>query len=370
MTSIDRPDAPSRIAAHSPRLRRARCLVCYWDAGHALIAHPYPYGRPTPLPPPSAAVLAAFDDWTTAAEALPDLSPLTDAVGHLHARGLLLAEGTPEAARDAELAAHWDGWAPQAPFLHYTSQDGVPPTGLIPPASGPFTTYPYARRLRLPDQPTDLTAPFGDVLYQRRTHYAFAAAPVPLATLSRLLTAVFAPTEHLGSTPQGALFRRTSPCAGARQELEAYLAIRDVAAVPPGWYHYNVAEHSLELLTEGCTGAQIIEACDDQAWTGEAAFLVVLSAVVARQLTHHPGPRSYRVCLLDAGHLGQTFTLTATALGLASFQLAAFRDSTLATRLGLDNITQTPLHLLGAGLPADAAVLTPAESEHQEPGTT
>lgn len=58
------------------------------------------------------------------------------------------------------------------------------------------------------------------------------------------------------------------------------------------------------------------------------------------------------MCLLNAGHLGQTFTPTATALKLGPFQLAAFDDTALAAHLHLDNVTHTPLHLLGAGTPA------------------
>ncbi|MFI6056039.1 hypothetical protein ACIBCO_38960 [Streptomyces violascens] len=40
----------------------------------------------------------------------------------------------------------------------------------------------------------------------------------------------------------------------------------------------------------------------------------------ARQVRH---PRAYRVSHLNAGHLGQTFALTATTLGLGPFQSAA-----------------------------------------------
>ncbi|ONI88173.1 hypothetical protein ALI144C_06830 [Actinosynnema sp. ALI-1.44] len=86
---------------------------------------------------------------------------------------------------------------------------------------------------------------------------------------------------------------------------------------------------------------------------GQAAFLTVLVAVIARQTSHHHTARSYRVCLLNAGHLGQTFTLAATALGLGPFQLAAYHDTDLTDRLGLDGITHAPLHLLGAGTPTD-----------------
>ncbi|GCD43534.1 hypothetical protein GKJPGBOP_03215 [Streptomyces paromomycinus] len=57
------------------------------------------------------------------------------------------------------------------------------------------------------------------------------------------------------------------------------------------------------------------------------------------------------MCLLNAGHLGQTFALTATALGLGPAQTGAFRDALLAERCSLDNTGHTPLHVLAAGHP-------------------
>ncbi|MGW3563899.1 SagB/ThcOx family dehydrogenase [Streptomyces sp. NPDC000941] len=341
------------------RLRRARCLVCYWD-GDIPVAHPYPHGTPVPLPPAAAGLLAAFDDWATprqAAACAPgrDHVAVQQDIDHLAAHGVLLAEGSEQAQRDEDLAHHWQPWSPQAAFLHFTTQNFTPAPSGEQPASTPrialFTTYPDADRILLPRPPADLAAPFGSVIHRRRTHYAFADDPVPLETLAVLLATVFGPVDYVDAGPVGALYRRTSPCAGARQELEAYLAVRNVTSVTPGWYHYNAAEHSLELLAEGCTGEEITTMCAGQEWVSRAAFLLPLIAVVERQLTHHATARSYRVGLLDAGHLGQTFALTATALGLGPFQLAAHHDTALAARLGLNDITHTPLHLLGAGQP-------------------
>ncbi|WP_053170927.1 SagB/ThcOx family dehydrogenase [Streptomyces sp. SBT349] len=339
-----RPDA---------RLRRARCLVCYWR-GDILYAHLYPGSEPFALPPHTAGVLTAFTDWSTPEQvslAFPRREPrdVLDNIATLAKGGVLLAEGSGEAARDEERAGHWEPWSPQAAFLHYTSEESGPPPEPAVPAPELFTSYPGADRLLLPRHPVDLSPAYGAVLYRRRTHSAFAGAPVPLATLAALLATVFGPVDYVDARRGGARYRRTSPNAGSCRELDAYLAVRDVAGVTPGWYHYNAAEHSLELLGDGCTGEELTELCAGQRWVGEAAFLVALVAVVDRRLTQHTTPRAYRVCLLNAGHLGQTFALTATALGLAPFQLASYRDTALMARLTLDDATHAPLHLLGAG---------------------
>jgi SagB-type dehydrogenase family enzyme len=89
----------------------------------------------------------------------------------------------------------------------------------------------------------------------------------------------------------------------------------------------------------------------------------VLSAVIDRMLSKYRAPRSYRVCLLNAGHLGQTFALTATALGLGPFQTAAFHDSAVAQACGLDNIGHTPLYILAAGHPSREPVMAPPPAQ-------
>nr|WP_244938897.1 nitroreductase family protein [Actinomadura madurae] len=70
-----------------------------------------------------------------------------------------------------------------------------------------------------------------------------------------------------------------------------------------------------------------------------------------RMNVKYRAPRTYRACLLDAGHLAQTFALTATALGLGPAQTAAFRDSAVAERCRLDNTGRTPLYVLAGGIP-------------------
>lgn len=63
-------------------------------------------------------------------------------------------------------------------------------------------------------------------------------------------------------------------------------------------------------------------------------------------------PRAYRIVTLDAGHLCQTFCLTATFLGLAPFCTAALKDTLIEKDLGLDGITESVLYVAGVGLPA------------------
>ena len=75
----------------------------------------------------------------------------------------------------------------------------------------------------------------------------------------------------------------------------------------------------------------------------------VMSAVFARSQWRYGFPRAYRVVLLDAGHLCQTFCLVATALGLAPFCTAALGDSIIEADLGLDGVTESVIYACGVG---------------------
>ncbi len=344
------------------RLRRSRCLMCYWNDGQ-FVLHPYPSGTPVTVHPVAAEILSAFEDWCGVEEAAKTLDHLTretidEAAQALLDAGALVAEDTPEAERDARVDRDWGAWTPEASFFHYAVQDVYDDTPLIDeplvvePAEVPavFTGFPDAPRLPLPRRPADLRAPYEQVLYRRRTHRDFLAAPVGLDVLAALMAAVFGPVDFVDSG-QGPVFRRTSPQGGARQEIDAYVGVLDVSGLDPGWYHYNALQHSLELLTEGLTGQEAGYLCADQDWCGDAAFLIVLAARLERMNVKYRAPRTYRACLLDAGHLAQTFALTATALGLGPAQTAAFRDSAVAERCRLDNTGRTPLYVLAGGIP-------------------
>jgi SagB-type dehydrogenase family enzyme len=335
--------------------------MCYWHEGE-FVLHPYPAGTPVTVHPAAAEVLSAFEDWSGldhAAKMLGHLDPETiaEASRTLLDAGALVAEDSPEAERDARIHREWGSWTPEASFFHYATQNHYTetPTGLMPivkPEELPpvFTGYPDAPRLPLPRRPVDLRAPYEQVLYQRRTHRDFGSDPMSQDVLATLLATVFGPVDFIDSG-RGPLFRRTSPAGGSRQEIDAYLGVLNVAGLDPGWYHYNALQHSLELLTAGLTKQEAAHLCAGQDWFGDAPFLVVLAARLERMTIKYRVPRAYRVCLINAGHLGQTFVLTATALGLAPSQTGAFHDPLIAERCRLDATGHTPMYVLAAGHP-------------------
>ncbi|MEU9118126.1 SagB/ThcOx family dehydrogenase [Streptomyces sp. NPDC048483] len=346
------------------RLRRLRAVTCYWHEGD-FVVHAYPDRAPMALHPSAAEILGAFETWTTAAQAATALGHLTPAavdkaVTTLVECGLLVEEGGAEADQDDRLTRAWGPWAPEAAFFHYSTRDAS-----FEPASSElraelvkdgrpalFTEYPAADRVLLPRLPApELSAPLEAVLYRRRTHRAFTAEPVALSVVAALLSVVFGPADFIDADEYGALIRRTSPGGGARQELDAYLAAPNIAGLAPGLFHYNTREHSLELLSEGFSHQEAARLCAHQEGVDQAAFLIFVVAAWERMRVKYRHPRAYRVSLLNAGHLGQTFALAATALGLGPFQSAAFDDTAVEKQLRLDGITRSALYVLAAGHP-------------------
>ncbi len=59
--------------------------------------------------------------------------------------------------------------------------------------------------------------------------------------------------------------------------------------------------------------------------------------------------RAYRVVLAETGHLGQTFCLVATWLGLAPFCTMAFADSRIDKYLGIDGVSEGVIYVAGVG---------------------
>ena len=125
----------------------------------------------------------------------------------------------------------------------------------------------------------------------------------------------------------------------------------NVDGLAPGVYHYGSGDHQLVAIKKGLSKSALRSLLGDQPYFADAGAVVVMSAVFARSMWKYPSPRAYRSILLDAGHLGQTFCLVATALGLAPFSTMAFRERDLDAVLGIDGVNESAMYIVGVGSP-------------------
>jgi SagB-type dehydrogenase family enzyme len=201
---------------------------------------------------------------------------------------------------------------------------------------------------------------FWDILKRRKTCREFYNNPIDLQDLSNLLFATFGrvhkteddtdtgwresgvPMEHFG-------YRRTSASGGSLQVIEAYVVASNVSGLAEGIYHYNSLDNSLVQIRQEHTRKPMVGLLAGQYFGDGAALGIFLTARFDRAWWRYKVSRGYRVALLDAGHLSQTFQLVATTLNLNTWVTAAFLDGAIEEYLELDTPREAPIMYLCAG---------------------
>jgi SagB-type dehydrogenase family enzyme len=321
-------------------------------------------------------MLHFFDRWRPAgalAECFPDRSAdsLANALADLIRVGLVERSNRPHDRR-MDMLATWQDWSPAASFFHFSTKDEHAPVetedavrrqrrrARINPLPPAVKHYPQAPQVDLPR--ADFAGEFPRVLLERRTWRQFSRRPLALERLATLLGLSFGIQWWMDLHGIGRVGLKTSPSGGARHPIEPYVLSLRVQGLPRGLYHYNSGTHRLELLRPGATAAQVTRYLNGQRWFGGAAAVVLMTAVFARSQWKYPGSRAYRAVLTDAGHVGQTFCLVATWLGLAPFCTMALADSRIEADLSIDGVTESIVYTAGVGCRPDGAQWAPWHS--------
>jgi SagB-type dehydrogenase family enzyme len=347
-------------------VRRSPFLVSYWQ-GKQLCFENYLTRKKIAASIETAALLDFFSGWKREEVAFrrwPEYTPksLRLAIRRLAQESFLQRSTVripPEDSREKALQK-WKAWNPAASFFHmqtkdsYSEEIGAEEIRRVEEllkserAPAPVKTYPNARAIPLPRE--KYADEFPRVLQERRTWRKFGRQSVPKENVGRLLHLSFGVQDWL-RVPEGGRFAcKTSPSGGALHPAEAYLLARNVQGVPRGIYHYDAVDHRLQEIRRGATSVEIQKLLAGQWWFRDAAFVVFLTAVFHRTQWKYDYPRAYRAVLAEAGHLCQTFCLTATWLGLAPFCTMAFADTRIENTLRLDGISESVLYAMGAGV--------------------
>ena len=346
-------------------LRSTRCQFAYWERGNLRIVN-YLTREAFAANPIVLELLRSFSRPRTIRDAIREFdaySPRSvgEAILKLIESELLLECDSSEAARDELLHSSWKPWLPEGGF-HFLTKDAPYLLGdrsrkqkqqMLPRTPQPhhFKKTPGAELIPLPPHDREEDS-FFQTLHARRTWRTFSAAPAPLACVSKLLQTTWGVQGYIESEDFGPLPLKTSPSGGARHPIEVYLVALRVKGLASGVYHYAAEVHALERISSGVTPRQARNYCVGQPYVAHSAALFIMTAVFARTMWKYPHPRAYRVVLLDAGHLGQTFCLTATRMGLAPFSTAALADTLIERDLGIDGIAESVIYVTGFGMPA------------------
>ncbi|MEN8184567.1 MAG: SagB family peptide dehydrogenase [Myxococcota bacterium] len=208
-----------------------------------------------------------------------------------------------------------------------------------------FKPYPGAPRHRLPAWEADPGPSLGEVVRGYAPAGAFAPEPLSLPVLARLLSLSNGVTGRRSEHPL-----RAAPSAGALYAGEVYVVAERVEGLPAGLYYYAVEDHALVELRRGTFGTEVRAAVE--AGLENAAVTVLLSNVFDRYAVRY-GPRGYRYCVVDSGHIGENLRLAAAGLGLSDHSPLRFDDDRLHALLGIDGRKEAvcALHAIGKPRP-------------------
>jgi len=344
------------------RFRRSAPLVLYWLGGE-LVFENYAVRTRIGASPLACSILHFCNGWKSSREIASflneyDPSSVFKSLNQLCENGVLERS---DKKRDPRLKAmeSWETWNPAAGFFHFSTKD----TEFAPdqrdaveelkrrarhdPMPLPLKAYPKANRTKLPRLPAG--GEFPQLLRNRRTWRKFGRDAVPLESLAQTLELTFGIQGWVYLPGLGRAAMKTSPSGGDLHPIEAYVLAQRVRGLKPGLYHYSAGQHELEWLRHGVDRKPLVRSLGHQPWFAHGAFLVLMTAVFGRTQWKYDFARAYRVILAEAGHLCQTFCLTATWLGLAPFCTMAQTDTQWEEWLGIDGASESILYIAGAG---------------------
>ncbi|UZE28824.1 SagB/ThcOx family dehydrogenase [Pseudomonas asplenii] len=206
--------------------------------------------------------------------------------------------------------------------------------------------------LPLPGHDDGSNVGFTSVLLQRKTCRKFLSWRVSLKHLSTVLylsLGYLKEREHDidPCIPEAFRARRSSPSGGGLNCSEGYLYIRNVDGIGPGFYYYHPDQHALTLIRGLNTSLAML--VQGQHFIENLPFGLFITCRFDKMWWKYPHSQGYRVALLEAGHISQTFQLAATALGLKTWVTAALTERKIEQALRLEDLGEQPLLFVGAG---------------------
>ena len=310
--------------------------------------------------------LTIAPDWTSIEDIIaahPAIEPqsLYDEIRGLVELGILLEEGSKHADEEASYGQLWElGRA--AAFFHFAVQDNDYGSlsqstnrqlerAAVDPSPDLYWKNTNAA-IQLPACNEEESDALFEIMRKRRTNRHAVQSAISLSHLSECLYAGLGVTGFV-KTETCLLPLKMTPSGGARNPFEAFVWARNVEGIEPGIYHYSALQHSLEKI-ESDTDQSPTDLFKGQDWAEEMPVMIFLVAVLRRTTWKYSDPNSYRVVLIEAGHIAQNMMLTCASHNLTACPTAALSHRQVSALLGLDDITQTPIYALLVGKPGEA----------------
>lgn len=204
-----------------------------------------------------------------------------------------------------------------------------------------------------PPDLTNLNGPYHTVIQQRLTCRQFNEQPISLQQLSDFLYSSFGLIhgDWLCNNDQLTIagVRKSSASSGGLHAEEAYIVIYRVNSIKPGLYYYRPQDHKLNAIKYGNFEQEVISWNKRQYFSKGLAAGIYITARLDKYWWKYPHSRTYRIMLMDMGHVSQTALLNATALGLQTWITGALEDSPIEQFLEIDKTNESIMLFLGVG---------------------
>ena len=350
-------------------VRRSRWALASWAGSEAHVCSAIT-GRELSVDTIDLALLTEAGRWREVDELAACVghpaSTVAARVARLVAAGVLeRGDRRPTGAESS--ARTWTDWGNAALWFHaaardvtWATADEIPALTDARAAHRPSSAAPPVPRgvavaLDVPvDQAGDA---FTATLRSRRTTRRFSRASLTRAEASEVLHLSFGVQAWMQGRIGGPYALKTSPSGGACHPLDAFVVVQRVRGVAPGIYAYDADAHRLHRVRRG--RPDLARWFPGQPAYAQAAMVCVLVARFERLQWKYHTPRAYRVVLLDAGHVGQTFCLAATHRGLGACCTGAFDDAVIERALGVDGIARAAIYAMGVGVRPRGAAWAP-----------
>ncbi|HEY5815287.1 MAG TPA: SagB/ThcOx family dehydrogenase [Solirubrobacterales bacterium] len=314
------------------------------------------------------AVLAEFAGGAAARAVIAD-APRSSAtaveswIGEAARAGILVVEDDPDHLAALTLRREWEanGWAFASeyqlatfsfPFLDYATDGAGADTERM---------VEYMAAERDPGIAPSCDEAPGIALRPARS-VCEGLLPIPLpgngssdASLDRealveVLSATFGELR-LGEGDSRTRVRRTSPSGGARHPVEGYILALDVAGLAVGAYHCCWRRGELHPLGDvPLDEATVRAACPWFYRFGEPGAIVLVTAVLERNMYRYREPRTLRTIFMDAGHLCSTLELLCAARDLPALVHHGIDDRRVEELLGLDPLSEAAIAGVAIGV--------------------
>jgi SagB-type dehydrogenase family enzyme len=211
--------------------------------------------------------------------------------------------------------------------------------------------------------PAQTNSPIAKLLRKRHSTRIFDNQhPITLAELSQFLdtTARVQSTSKTGGDlnhdgPAAEYAVRPYPSAGSSYELELYLAVDKCEGLARGFYHYDAGEHALVPIDA--------RPHELEALFGESEFAMgvpaspqILITITARfgRVSWKYSSIAYALILKDVGVLIQTFSITATDMGLGGCATGITNIDLFAKMTGIEFHVEGPVGQFAIGRESSA----------------